>query len=41
MMFKDVPLRTRMTLLLYKVAGDSALLVLKRTLLNAILALSR
>ena len=41
--FKDVPLRTRMTLLLYNVYGNSALLVLSRTSLNtdsALLALN-
>ena len=40
--FKDVPLRTRRALLLYKVYGDSALLVLNGTSLicnNALLAL--
>ena len=44
MLFKDVPLRTRRGLLLYKVYGDSALLVLNGTSLNsisALLALSR
>ena len=44
MLFKDVPLRTRMALSLYKVYGDSALLLLNRTSLNsvnALLALSR
>ena len=41
--FKDVPLRTRRALLLYKVYGDSALLVLNGTSLicnNALLALN-
>ena len=33
-LFKDVPLRTRRVLLLYKVYGDSALLVLNGTSLN-------
>ena len=40
---KDVPLRTRRALLLYKVYGDSALLVLNGTSLNfnnALLALN-
>ena len=44
MMFKDVLLRTRKTLLLYKVYGDSAHLVLNETSLkfiNTLLALSR
>ena len=44
MMFKDVPLRTRRALSLYKVCGDSALLVLNGTSLNSVnafLALSR
>ena len=44
MLFKDVLLRTRRALSLYKVYGDSALLLLKGTLLNsvnALLALSR
>ena len=44
MMFKHVPLRTRRALSLYKVYGNSALLVLNRTSLNSIntlLALSR
>ena len=36
MLFKDVPLRTRRALSLYKVYGDSALLVLCGTLLNSI-----
>ena len=43
-MFKDAPLRTRRALSLYKVYGDSALLVLSGTSLNsvnALLALSR
>ena len=39
MLFKDVPLRTRNVLSLYKVRGESALLVLKGILLNAINAL--
>ena len=39
MLFKDVPLRTRRALSLYKVYGDSALLVLDGTLLNSINAL--
>ena len=34
--FKDVPLRTRRALSLYKVYGNSALLVLNRTSLNII-----
>ena len=34
LLFKDVLLRTRRALLLYKVYGDSALLVLKGTSLN-------
>ena len=41
--FKDVPLRTKRALLLYKVYGDSALLVLNGTSLirnNALLALN-
>ena len=33
--FKDVPFRTRKALSLYKVYGDSALLVLNRTSLNS------
>ena len=44
MQFKDVPFRTRRALSLYKVYGDRALLVLKRTSLNnvnALLALSQ
>ena len=44
MLFKDVPLRTRRALLLYKVYCDSALLVLNGTSLdsvNALLALNR
>ena len=44
MLFKDVLLRTRRALSLYEVHGNSALLVLNRTLLNsinAILALNR
>ena len=43
MQFIDVPLRTRRALLLYKVYGDNALLVLNRTSLicnNALLALN-
>ena len=43
MLFKDVPLRTKRGLSLYKVCGDSALLVLNGTLLNnvnVLLALS-
>ena len=36
---KDVPLRTRRALSLYKVYGDSALTVLSGTLLNSINAL--
>ena len=43
MQFKDVPLRTRRALLLYKVYGNSALLVLNGTSLicnNALLALN-
>ena len=35
-LFNDVPLRTRRALLLYRVYGDSALLVLNGTLLNSI-----
>ena len=44
MLFKDVPLRTRRALSLYKVYGDNALLVHNGTSLNsisALLALSR
>ena len=44
MQFKDVPLRTRRVLSLYKLYGDSALLVLNGTVMNRIntlLALSR
>ena len=44
MLFKDAPFRTRRVLLLYKVYGDSALLVLNWTSLssiNALLALSQ
>ena len=37
--YKDVPLRTRRALSLYKFYGDSALLVLNRTLLNSVNAL--
>ena len=39
MMFKDAPLRTRRALSLYKVYGDSALLVLSGTSLNSVNAL--
>ena len=35
-LFNNVPFRTRMVLSLYKVCGDSALLVLNRTWLNSI-----
>ena len=35
MLVKDVPLRTRRVVSLYKVYGDIALLVLNRTLLNS------
>ena len=38
-LFKDVPLRTRRALSLYKVCGDSALLVLNGILLNSVNAL--
>ena len=38
-MFKDVPLRTRRALLLYRVYGDSALVVLNLTSLNSVNAL--
>ena len=38
-LFKDVPLRTTRALSLYKVYGDSALLVLNRTPLNSFNAL--
>ena len=38
-LFKDVPLRTRRGLLLYKVYGNSALLVLNGILLNSVNAL--
>ena len=38
-LFKDLPLRTRRALSLYKVYRDSGLLVLNRTLLNSINAL--
>ena len=44
MLFNDFPLRARRALLLYKVYGDSALLVLNGTLLNsngALMVLSR
>ena len=44
MLFKDVPLRTRRGLSLYKVSGDNAFLALKGTSLNsvnALLAVSR
>ena len=39
MMFKDVLLRTRRALLLYKVYGSSTLLVLNGTYLNSVNAL--
>ena len=39
MLSKDIPLRTRRALTLYKVYGDSALLVLNGTLLNSVNAL--
>ena len=38
-LFTDVPLKTRRVLLLYKVYGDSALLVLSGTSLNSVYAL--
>ena len=44
MLFRDVPLRTRRALSLFKVYGDSALLVLNGTSfnsINALLALNR
>ena len=39
MLFKDVPLRARRALLLYKVYADNALLVLRGTSLNSVNAL--